>query len=328
MSATDEIALAAEKLLQPTETETEAARDEVTQNAPEPDEEAVEVEAAEAEADDEEADASDDYEDEDEASDEDDDSEEPEETFFDVKADGEWKKVTLADLKRAYAGDAKIQKGMQEAATLRKHSEQLYNALQAEQAKFLQTVQHVQQSGFKQPPQKPSVELLENDPIGYMQENARYEQEMQEYNAQQQQFQQMQEQQNYMQQMARQDFLNRQAQDLAREIPEFADPVKGPALKQDLVNLAVSVYEFSMQEMEEVVDKRYVKVLNDARKWRELQSGKAKAKKASQPAPKSIKPTARRTTPQSVALKKQKAQAKRSGKLEDFASLLLQPRNG
>lgn len=328
MSATDEIALAAEKLLQPTETETDAEQDEVTQDAPEPDEEAVEVEAAEAEADDEEADTSDEEEYEDEASDEDADSEEPEDTLFDVKADGEWKKVTLADLKRAYAGDAKIQKGMQEAAEMRKHSEQLYNALQAEQAKFLQTVQQVQQTGFKQPPQKPSIDLLESDPFGYMQENARYEQQMQEYTAQQQQFQQMQEQQAYMERMARQDFVNRQAQQLAQEIPEFADPQKAPALQKRLVETAISAYEFTPQEMEEVVDRRYVKVLMDAMKWRELQSGKAKAKKPSQQAPKSIKPTARRTTPQNVALKKQKAQAKRSGKLEDFASLLLQPRNG
>jgi hypothetical protein len=151
---------------------------------------------------------------------------------------------------------------------------------------------------------------------------------MQEYTAQQQQFQQMQEQQAYMERMARQDFVNRQAQELAQKIPEFADPKKAPELQKRLVETGISTYGFTPQEMEEVIDGRYVVALYDAMKWRELQSGKAKAKKPSQQAPKSIKPTARRTTPQSVALKKQKAQAKRSGKLEDFASLLLQPRNG
>ena len=327
MSSTDELTLAAEKLLQPTEVEAEAEQEEVTQDAPEPDEEAVEAEATEAEVDEDEADTSEDDEDVDEATDEDADDEEPQVETFRVKADGEWKEVTLDDLKRAYAGDAKIQKGMQEAAEMRKHSEQLYRTLEAEQAKFLQTVQQLQQTGFKQPPSKPSIDLLETDPFGYMQENARYEQEMQEYTAQQQQIQQMQERQAYMEQMAQQDFVNRQAAALAQEIPEFADPQKGPALRDALVKTAIEAYEFTPQEMEQVVDRRYVKVLRDAMKWRELQSGKAKAKKPTQPQ-KALKPTARRVTPQAVTRKKEVAKAKRSGKIEDFASLLLQPRKG
>ena len=327
MSSTDELTLAAEKLLQPTEVEAEAEQDEVTQDAPEPDEDAVEAEATEAEVDEEEADTSEDDEDVDEATDEDEDDEEPQLETFRVKADGEWKEVTLDDLKRAYAGDAKIQKGMQEAAEMRKQSEQLYRALEAEQAKFLQTVQQLQQTGLKQPPVKPSIDLLENDPIGYMQENARYEQEMAEYSAQQQQLYQMQEQQTYMQQMAQKDYLQREAQAVAQRIPDFADPQKGPQLREKLAKTAIEQYRFSPQEMEQVYDGRYIDVLYDAMRWRELQSGKAKAKKANQPQ-KAIKPTARRMTPQAVTRKKEVAKAKRSGKIEDFASLRLQPRKG
>lgn len=325
MTATD-IETAAEGLLFDTSKEVEA--DEAPVEELEAEEEEAEIDEQDvSEADDEGADDADEF----DADDEDEDTEESEgdkqPTTFKVKVDGEEKEVTLDDLTRSYSGQAYIQKGMQEAAEARKQVEATYNALQAEQQKFVETVQKLQESGIKAPPQRPDPKLLDTDPIGYMQENARYEAEMTDYTAQQRQINEVSERNAAMQTQARQAYLQEQAQRLQQAIPEFADPKAAAPLKEKLVKTGTEAYGYSADEMSQLSDARAVQVLMDAMRWRDLQSGKAEAKKTPKPQ-KAIKPTGRRTQPKAVARDKAKAQAKKSGRLEDFAALLLEPKNG
>jgi hypothetical protein len=70
-----------------------------------------------------------------------------------------------------------------------------------------------------------------------------------------------------------------------------------------------------------LTDARAVSVLNDAMRWRELQSGTAKAKTTPKPQ-RSVKPTGRRSQPQSVVRDKQLAQARKSGSSDDFMALM------
>lgn len=311
MEATDKMEAAVESLLAPIE-EPEQVEEETSEVE---EEEYTEPDTAEdAEADEEEASP----EDEDEA--DDDGPEQP--TTFKVKVDGEEVEVTLEDLKRSYSGQSYIQKQMQEVATTRKQAQQELQALQAEQERFLQFAQAVQKQGIKAPPAPLDPKLAHTDPLGYIQEQARYNQELMEYQAQQGQMQAMQRQVEAARQRQTIETLQEQARILAERIPEFGDESKRPEFQKRLLQYGVS-NGYSDEEMLAVTDARAITVLNKARLWDELQSSKAKAKQAAPPA-KNVKPAARRPEPPQFVRRKKLDQARKTGRLSDFADLILE----
>ena len=312
MEATDKIEAAVNSLLimdepsQPDEAPQELS-------APEPELEAQETEAPEAEE--YEAEASEEVE-----ADEDNTAQEEAPSKYTVKVDGKEVEVTLDDLKRSFSGQAYIQKGMQEAAEARKAATELYQTLQTEQAKFMQVVQTIQEQGFKAPPQAPDIAMMDKDPIGYMQADARYRKEAAEFQAQQQQIQHTAMAHRQMQEKAMAEFVAEQGKVLQSRIPEFADPNKAREITGKIRSTASEAYGFSDQELGGIVDARHVLVLHDAMKWRELQAARTKQAPA---APKSIKPVARRAEPQQLIRKKQiDAARKVGGKPEAFIDLL------
>ena len=237
-----------------------------------------------------------------------------------VKVDGEYLEVNLDDLKRSFSGQAYVQKGMQEAAEARKQATELFQTLQAEQSKFMQVVQTIQEHGFKAPPQAPDIAMMDKDPIGYMQAEARYRKDATEYQTQQQQIQQTAAAHRQMQDRAMAEFVAEQSRALQSHIPEFADPKKAREMTEKIRQSSAKVYGFTDQELSGIVDERQVRALNDARKWNELQD--ARTQKAPV-APKSIKPAMRRTEPQQIVRKKQiDAARKGGGKPEAFIDLL------
>jgi hypothetical protein len=273
---------------------------------------AQETEAQEYEA--EEAEYSEDVE-----AEEEDTEQEQEPSKYTVKVDGKEVDVTLDDLKRSFSGQAYIQKGMQEAAEARKQATELYEALQTEQSKFMQVVQSIQSQGFKAPPQAPDIAMMDKDPIGYMQAEARYRKDASEYQTQQYQIQQTAAAQRQMQEQALAEFVSEQGKVLQSRIPEFADPNKAREVTAKIRSTASEAYGFSDQELGGIVDARHVLVLHDAMKWRELQAARTKQAPA---APKSIKPSMRRSEPQQIVRKKQIDAARKTGKPEAFIDLL------
>lgn len=334
MEATDKIEAAVDSLLMVDEPIAEPEEAPQEEAATEPEPEAQETEAQDVEA--EEADASEEVEADDEGVDDDDIKDFQKimramnshnvslgpngELIHKVKVDGEYLEVNVDDLKRSYSGQAYIQKGMQEAAEARKQATELYQALQSEQEKFMQVVQSVQQHGFKAPPQAPDIAMMDQDPIGYMQADARYRKELAEFQTQQHQIQQTAAAQRQMQEMARAKFVEEQGKVLQERIPEFSDPKKRSELASKIRNVASEAYGLTDQELGDIVDARHVQVLYDAMKWRELQAARTKPAPA---APKSIKPTTRRPEPQQLVRKKQiDAARKTGGKPEAFIDLL------
>lgn len=323
MQTTDTLDAAVNSLLMPEEnSETvEAPQEEL---APETDEGAQEVEAQEAEAGEDEADEAEVETDEGEETEADEENEtEGEEapSKFTVKVDGKDTEVTLDDLKRSYSGQAYIQKGMQEAAEARKEAKALYEALQSEQAQFMQVVQTIQQQGFKAPPQAPDRAMMDSDPIGYMRANAEYQEELAAFQQQQQQLQHVSAQQQQMQQKAMAEYVAEQSKLLAERIPDFADQAKAKEVAAKIRSVASEAYGFSEQELGSVTDARHVQVLHDAMKWRELQATRTQKAPAQT---KSMKPKPRRQDPQKVVRKKQIAEARKSGKPEAFVDLLFE----
>lgn len=312
MEATEQMEAAVNSLLIVDEpTELDEAPQEVS--APEP---ALEAQETEAQDDETEVEASEEV----EAADEEDTAQEQAPSKYTVKVDGKEIEVTLDDLKRSFSGQAYIQKGMQEAAEARKQATDLYQALQTGQAKFMQVVQSIQEQGFKAPPQAPDIAMMDKDPIGYMQAEARYRKEASEYQAQQMQIQQTAAAQRQMQEKALAEFVAEQGKVLQSRIPEFADPNKAREVTAKIRSTASEAYGFSDQELGGIVDARHVLVLHDAMKWRELQAARTKQAPA---APKSIKPVMRRSEPQQLVRKKQIDVARKTGgKPEAFIDLL------
>lgn len=312
MEATEQMEAAVNSLLimdEPSEP------DEAPQESPatEPELEAQETEAQEYEAD--EAEHSEEVE-----AEANDTAEDEETKLYTVKADGTESQVTLEELKRSWSAEAHRQKGMREAAEARKQATELYQALQTEQAKFMQVVQSIQEQGFKAPPQAPDIAMMDKDPIGYMQAEARYRKDMAEFQGQQQQIQQTAAAQRQMQEKALAEFVAEQGKVLQSRIPEFADPNKAREITGKIRSTASEAYGFSDQELGGIVDARHVLVLHDAMKWRELQAARTKQAPA---APKSIKPAMRRSEPQQIVRKKQiDAARKTGGKPEAFIDLL------
>ena len=288
--------------------------DEAPQESPatEPELEAQETEAQEDDA---EAEYSEDVE-----ADDEEETREQAPSKYTVKFDGKEIEVTLDDLKRSFSGQAYIQKGMQEAAEARKAAAEIFQNLQAEQSKFMQVVQTIQEHGFKAPPQAPDIAMMDKDPIGYMQAEARYRKDAAEYQTQQHQIQQTAAAHRQMQDRAMAEFVTEQGKVLQSRIPEFADASKAREITGKIRNTASEAYGFTDQELSGIVDARQVLALHDAMKWRELQA--ARTKKAPE-APKSIKPVMRRTEPQQIVRKKQIDAARKSGgKPEAFIDLL------
>jgi hypothetical protein len=321
---TTDLETAAESLL--FDSSPNAEGDEVAQDdAPEADDAELVEEADENENLEDEAEyETDESDDEDDAAEQSDGDEKP--TAYTVKVDGVDTEVTLDDLTRSYSGQAYIQKGMQETAEGRKQFQSDIAAFQADQQRFAEAVHKLQSDGLKAQPQKPDSKMLDTDPIGYMRAQAQYEAEVADYTAQQTQLSETENRSRAYQDQQSQADMQKQAARLVELIPEFADPEKATALKSKLVEVGQSAYGYSPDELMGLTDARAVSVLNDAMRWRELQSGTAAAKTTPKPQ-KSVKPTGRRSQPKSVVRDKQLAQARKSGNSDDFMALMFESKS-
>lgn len=296
--------------------ETEAEDEDAT-----PDEEAESDEAEEdgedAEDDGEEVDPEDD-----EDENEDDEAEQSSQSHT-VKVDGEEVKVTLDELKRSYSGQSYIQKRMKEVGDKAREAEDIYNSLLQERNQIQQFVQQVQQQGVMQQPQPPARELLNQDPIAYMEQEADYKEAMQQYQQQQQQFQQVAQQQSAATKAAQQRYLQEQQAKLAQDIPEFADADKAREVQGKIRTAATEIYGFTDQELSSVVDARHVKVLDDARRYRELMANKERATKKVKTAKPSVKAGSRRKVdPKRKAREQAQKRLKDTGSVDAAVELL------
>ena len=251
--------------------------------------------------------------------------EEPNVELYSVKVDGQEAQVTLDDLKQGYSGQKYVQQGMQDVAAKRKEAEDVYTALNNERQQMAELYQSLQNGGLAQPPEKPTKELFEADPIGYMKQNLEYEEQKGAYDQQMAQLQQVSQQNSEASQNAQKAYLTEQMQILQRDIPEFADSVKGGKLKDQLVSVGSNHYGYTNEEISNITDARAIKVLNDAMKYQDIISGKTKAKVKTQSARPVLKPGAKKTaTPNAKVRSRQKAKLRETGSIDDAIGLIMQ----
>ena len=239
-----------------------------------------------------------------------------------VKINGKEERWTLDQLKQSAAGQGYINQKMQENAALEKKYKQQAQALAQQQQQVLALYQQAQQGGL-QAPTPPSKELFDQDPIGYMEAKLQYDEAKATHDQRLTELHGMQQQQAKQQQEAQQAYLAEQAQVLTQYIPELADPEKGEKLKSSLIETGV-YYGWTPEEMSKVADARYVRALNDARKYRQLVANKQK----SQAKAKGVRPVVKagakkRPDGQAATRKKAQQRLQKSGSIDDALSLML-----
>lgn len=239
---------------------------------------------------------------------------------YTVKVDGKTEQVTLEELTRSYSGQAYIQKGMQEAALARKEAEALAQTLQSERQQFLATLNNIQQHGIMEAPKQPDISMINTNPIGYMQEKAKYDLKFQEYQNQQRQLVEENRRFTAQQEQALQAKVAEEAQKVVAAIPDFAVPEKAEKLYRNMVQ-AASKYGFSAEEVGQLTDARYVKLLHDLAKVSQIQAATETAKKKPEP-PRNVKPGARRSEPPQFVREKAIKAATRSQNIDDFVALI------
>ena len=309
---------------------TETSLEDLAQSMIEPDEPEDAADEAETDAPDFDEDQADVSEDDaeplagDDDTQEDDDEEEgadTQEPLFTVRTDGTEEQVTLDELKRGYSGQTHIQRGLEAMAEDRK-------AFQSERAEFAQhqqqlghLIQAAQQGGFT-PPIPPNPDLMQTDPIGYMQEkegfeqaNAVYQQNLAVYQHQQAVMQQQ-------QQAEQAHYLEQERQSLHKRLPDLADAEKGPALQRQMADVATSVYGFTMEEVRGLQDSRYAVVLSDLVALQQLRGSQENAiAKASQARP--IAKAGAKTDQKRGKSRKQRERLRATGSDADALAMML-----
>ena len=239
-----------------------------------------------------------------------------------VKINGKEERWTLDQLKQSAAGQGYINQKMQENAALEKQYKEQAQALAQQQQQVLALYQQAQQGGL-QAPTPPSKELFDQDPIGYMEAKLTYDEAKAAHDQQLYQLQGMQQQQAQQQQAARQAYLAEQAEVLKQYIPEIADPKKGEMLKTEIMDTGIH-YGFTPEEMAGVSDARYVRALNDARKYRQLVANKQKSQSKADGVRPVVKAGAKkRPDGQAATRKKAQQRLQKTGSIDDALSLML-----
>jgi hypothetical protein len=211
---------------------------------------------------------------------------------------------------------------MKQAADQRKQAEEAYNGLNQQREQLSQFMQQLGTQGVLREPTPPTEDLLSADPLGYIEADANYREEMGAFQAQRQQIDQHNEANAQAQNEAKQIHLQSQMSELKKAIPEFGDANKATKMKERLVKQGVSE-GYSAEEISGIVDHRAMKVLHKAMMYDQMVAGngdvQAKLKKA-----RPLMKAGTKKLPDSAAKKQrqQMSKLKKTGSIHDAASLL------
>jgi len=253
----------------------------------------------------------------------DDDGEEQEQPTYLVKAAGEEREVTLNELIKSYQLGTDYTKKSQAVAEERKAVEAERQAVQeAKQMRdtYAQRLEMIEQ--MLQPQQEENLEYLkETDPIGYSVKVAEMIQRDKQLAAVQAERHRINQQQEQDRQVQMQSVVAEEMQKLSSYIPEFTDPAKGEAIRNDIRAFGKQI-GFSDNELAAVYDSRAVLTLYKAMQYDKLVASKPAITKKVNEAPKAIKSGVSKPRDSNAEeTRKLKARAKSSGSIRDAASV-------
>ena len=222
-------------------------------------------------------------------------------------------------IKEALLRQADYTKKTQEVAEQRKSVEERAQALDQQQRVMAQTFDKAvefreAQKRLTQYEQIDWYTLAQNDPAQATQLNIAYQQLQREAQTKYGEWKQAEQQTQQLTEQNRQQMFVKAEQELKTRLPNF-----GPQVAEKIAK-AGKEYGITDQELNSLIDPRYVHVLHDAMKWRALQAEKPKAMQKVVDAPQAIKPQAAQPKPRTnlAALDR----LKKNGRVEDLAAFL------
>jgi len=254
----------------------------------------------------------------------DDDGEEQEQPTYLVKAAGEEREVTLNELIKSYQLGTDYTKKSQAVAEERKAVEAERQAVQeAKQMRdtYAQRLEMIEQMLVPQQQEENLEYLKETDPIGYSVKVAEMIQRDKQLAAVQAERHRINQQQEQDRQVQMQSVVAEEMQKLSSFIPEFTDPAKGEAIRNDIRAFGKQI-GFSDNELAAVYDSRAVLTLYKAMQYDKLVASKPAITKKVNEAPKAIKSGVSKPRDSNAEeIKKLKARARSSGSVRDAASV-------
>lgn len=246
-----------------------------------------------------------------------------EEMLYPVTINGKQERWTLSQLQQSAAGQGYIQEKMRENAEAAKQNEALQAQL-VQQQNYLVSLYQQMQNGDFAAPVAPDKELLETDPIRFMQEKQAYDDAMVEHNAKLQQIQQLQQQQVQQTEAQKMQHRQQQLEVLQQRIPDFADPQKYEKAARDMLRGGQEFYGVPQETLMNLTNAVEIEILYDAIRYRKLQANRknvdAKAAKA-----KPVVKAGAKKVDNSKAATRKKAQERlrKSGSIQDALNLML-----
>lgn len=119
-------------------------------------------------------------------------------------------------------------------------------------------------------PQEPSIELLQSDPLGYIEAKAQYDEQMKKLSALDQQRRAEFEAGQARQTQEHQELKAREWDQFLTVLPKLKDTAKLEAFRKDVKEIGIAEYKLAPEELQNIVDHRYMRVLHDAIAYRKL----------------------------------------------------------
>lgn len=283
----------------------------------------------------------DDDEEEEDTDDEEDGSEYEEVAYSDddeveVVVDGETRKATLRELKKAFSGEGAIEKRLKEATEARKEANAAREAAIAEvtthRTNLMQTIQQLDQVLFMPMVDEPDPKLRATNINAYLMQKDAWEEDQKRIQKSRNDLGVFFQTQQAETAKAREAFRQEQVLLLAQKMPDIVDPVKGPKINRAILDAAVH-YGFTPEQVAQVDNHGLFLMARDAARWLNLQ----KIKQNGGPVPSGGEKLRRRKRLRSgtvaeqktrlvKSVKEQKAltsKAQKSGKVDDVAAMLI-----
>lgn len=188
---------------------------------------------------------------------------------YTVKVNGQALEVTLEEALKGYQREADYTRKSMALADERKQIQQEVQTLQQERAQYAQLIPALRQQLEQSAPAEPDERLRESNPIDYLLQKTQYDNWRERKAAADAELQRVAAIQQQEMTQAQQRMLEQSNSKLAEVIPNWSDPAKGKALKEDLRAYAKEL-GFSDDELSQTYDWRAVKALYDGMRGQQL----------------------------------------------------------
>lgn len=251
-------------------------------------------------------------------------------TVFAVTVDGEQQEVTLADLKKAYAGEGAIAKRLQEATEARKavdaEKAQVEQQLSQGREKLIKAFQTFDAMMFAPSVKPPDPQLAQTDPQKYLLQKEQYRDEQTQLQQRRQQVYAAMQKYEQQEQQKLLETKQQHAAKLVEALPELRDPQKGKEVSEAIVNTA-KAYGFTEQEIGQAYDWRVFKMVSDLARLNTAQKGQTVQDTTAQPMKTRVLRPGSQNKRRGTAVSRQQQEAvrraRKTGSVDDVAQTMI-----